>query len=139
MTASAPNRRRPRPRRALRSLAVAMAVGTAVVAAACGGGDSAQVLSGDAGKGQQLARDRGCTSCHRADGGRSEGPSWKGLAGSTVQLADGTSVVADDAYLARSITDPRSQVVAGYKVPMQPQKLQEGDVPLLVAYIKALK
>jgi cytochrome c oxidase subunit 2 len=110
------------------------------VAAACGGSDSsAPVLGGDAGKGQQLAKDRGCTSCHTANGARSEGPTWKGLAGSNVTLTDGTTVVADDAYLTRSITDPRAQVVSGSKTPMPPQKVSESDVPLLVAYIKALK
>src|SRR3954466_7925146 len=83
-----------------------------------GGGDGPPALSADASKGQQVAKDRGCANCHTPDGRRSEGPTWKGLYGSTVTLADGSTVVADDAYLARSIREPKAQMVQGYKSPM---------------------
>jgi cytochrome c oxidase subunit 2 len=107
-------------------------------AAACSS-DAAPVLTGEAARGQQIAKDKGCTSCHTPDGRRSEGPSWKGVAGSTVNLADGSSVVADDAYLARSITEPRAQVVKGFRGAMPVQSHSPDEVAALVAYIKALK
>jgi cytochrome c oxidase subunit 2 len=131
---------RSRPNRRLRPLALAALVSLATLGAGACSGDSTPVLSGDAAQGKQVARDKNCSSCHTADGGRSEGPTWKGLAGSTVKLADGSSVVADDAYLARSITDPRAQVVQGYRtaMPVTPN-LTDADVKALIAYINALK
>ena len=48
----------------------------------------------------------------RATGG--VGPKFVGLYGSQVTLDDGSTVVADDAYIRRSITDPDAQRVAGY-------------------------
>ena len=86
-----------------------------------------------------LAVELGCSSCHTTDGQRSEGPSWKGLAGSTVQLADGTSVVADEAYLRSSITDPAAQIVAGYGPGMPQQEISEADLDALVAFIQSLQ
>ena len=65
-------------------------------------------------RGRAVARDQGCTSCHSADGGRSVGPTWADLAGSTVRTADGRKLTADDAYLTRSIERPGADVVAGY-------------------------
>ena len=47
-----------------------------------------------------------CTTCHSADGSAKTGPTWKGLAGHEVELADGSKVAADESYLRESITDP---------------------------------
>jgi cytochrome c oxidase subunit 2 len=123
------------------SLALALVLsGALALTGACAGGDSGPVLGAEAAHGRQVAKDRGCTSCHTADGSRSEGPTWKGLAGSTVKLADGSTVVADDAYLARSIQDPRAQVVQGFRTPMPAQSgLTDADVAALTAYLKALR
>src|SRR5689334_18429248 len=52
-----------------------------------------------------------CMACHSIDGSTIVGPTWKGLYGSTVELEGGTTVVADDAYIANSIKNPLSQVV----------------------------
>lgn len=79
----------------------------------------------------------GCSSCHTIDGARSEGPTWQGLAGSQVQLADGTTVVADDAYFRRAILDPQAQVVAGYPA-MPAVPVTEAQADRLVAYIRSL-
>lgn len=57
-------------------------------------------------RGRKVAQDRGCLTCHSLDGGKMIGPSWKGLFGRSEQLADGTSLVVDDAYFIESITDP---------------------------------
>lgn len=133
-----PTLRRPAARIAGALVLAAAVTGTAMAAGACAG-DSEPVLTGEAARGQQVAKDRGCTSCHTATGGRSEGPTWKGLAGSTVTLADGRTVVADDMYLSRSITQPRAEVVQGYRIPMPTQNVSDADVTALVAYIKALR
>jgi cytochrome c1 len=131
---------RPRPSARWRALLVVLAVSAgAAVAGACGG-DSAPALTGEAARGKEVAKAKGCASCHTATGGRSEGPTWKGLAGSSVNLADGTTVVADDAYLTRAIKDPRAQIVQGFRTPMPaPAGLTDTDLAALLAYIKALK
>ncbi|MEZ5137813.1 MAG: cytochrome c [Acidimicrobiales bacterium] len=86
----------------------------------------------------EVATRLGCTSCHTSDGRRSEGPTWEGLAGSTVTLADGTTVVADDAYLRRAITDPQAEIVAGYAPGMPQQEISDEDLDALVAFIQTL-
>ncbi|MCB1039312.1 MAG: cytochrome c [Acidimicrobiales bacterium] len=81
----------------------------------------------------------GCSSCHTTDGQRSEGPTWKGLAGSTVTLADGSTVVADDAYLRRAITDPAADVVTGYTASMPTIEVTDAQLAALVAFIDSLR
>ena len=91
-------------------------------------------------KGKQLAQGNGCLSCHSTDGSQLVGPTWKGLYGSKVELTDGSTVTADEAYLKQSIADPDSQVVKGYQ-PIMPEypQLSEEDIQALVEYIKSLK
>ena len=55
-------------------------------------------------------------------------------------LQNGSTVVADDAYLRDSILQPKKWVVAGYK-PVMPSfdgVVSEADLADLVAYIKSL-
>ncbi|CAN5911575.1 hypothetical protein BH23ACT2_BH23ACT2_18540 [soil metagenome] len=119
-----------------------MLVVAGFVLAACGGGDSTEGApepTSPAGqRGEALAENKGCLACHTVTGERSTGPTWQGLAGSEVELADGATVVADDDYLARSITDPRSEVVAGYPNIMPEQDLTTDEVADLLAYIGEL-
>ncbi len=88
--------------------------------------------------GRQVAERYGCTSCHSVDGSRRAGPSWLGLYGSEVKLADGTTVVADEAYLERSITEPSAQVVAGYPDSMPTRALSGDELVEVIAYLKSL-
>ena len=67
------------------------------------------------------------------------GPSWVGLAGSTVELDDGSTPVADEAYLRRSISEPQAQRVAGYTIAMPENGLSEDEVDAIVAYILELR
>ena len=48
------------------------------------------------------------------------GPTWFGLYGSNVELADGTTVVADDAFIAESILNPKAKEVAGFAPTVMP-------------------
>ncbi|HEU0116755.1 MAG TPA: cytochrome c [Thermomicrobiales bacterium] len=97
-------------------------------------------MAGDVERGRALAQGQ-CLVCHTTDGRPLVGPTWKGLAGSTVELQDGTKVVADDAYLHQSIVDPMKQVVKGYPPAMAPfgKILTEQQIQDLIAYIKSLK
>ena len=130
----------------LRRLAVAGTLAVAAVfggLAACGGSDEyavPEMKTEAAQAGQALAKERGCLSCHTESGRRSTGPTWKDLAGNEVELASGQTVVADDEYLARSITDPKAEVVAGF-APIMPTSytdLTDDELADLVAYLRAL-
>ena len=94
-----------------------------------------------ASRGMVLADSNGCLACHTIDGTPSTGPTWKGVAGSSRPLETGESVVADDLYLFRSITDPGSQVVAGFDNVMPAtygDTLSDQEISDLVEYIKSL-
>jgi cytochrome c oxidase subunit 2 len=82
----------------------------------------------------------GCSGCHAA-GSAVHAPGLAGLYGGPVQLADGRTVTADDAYLRDSILQPRRDIVAGYE-PVMPSfagQIDDGAVVRLVAYIRSLK
>ena len=123
--------------------------------AACGGGGgtsattktgSSSTASGGAlvAKGKALYTSKGCQSCHSLDGSSGVGPSWKGLAGARVKLADGTTVTADDAYLREAIEAPDKQIVSGYPPKVMskaipPGSISPADAAALVAYIKSVR
>jgi len=95
----------------------------------------------DAARGEKLYQESGCKACHSLDGTKGVGPTWKGLAGETVKLADGSSVTADDAYLLESIKLPGAKTVEGFSAGAMPSfsYLTDGQVADLVEFIKTLK
>jgi cytochrome c oxidase subunit 2 len=125
---------------------VAVVVGSLAAGAglaACGddGGSGDDVVLSAAGeRGKELARTQGCISCHSADGSRSTGPTWKGIAGAEVELENGSTVVRDDAYLRTAIIASRGQVVKGYAniMPVYEGELSEEEIADLIAYLRDL-
>jgi cytochrome c oxidase subunit 2 len=115
----------------------ALAVAALTVLVACGDddGDQPSGLGAAARRGAELADDNGCSACH---GAGTVGPSWDGLYGSSVELDDGTTVIADDEYLTRAITDPGAEIVADYDVSMPDNDLDDDEVGAIVAYIREL-
>jgi cytochrome c oxidase subunit 2 len=93
----------------------------------------------DANRGQQVYETGGCKACHSIDGTPLIGPTWRGLFGSTVQLADGSSVEADETYLTQSIRDPNSQIVAGFNPGMPQLPLTDLQVNDVIEFIKTLR
>lgn len=95
----------------------------------------------DAGRGKLIYEQSGCKACHSTDGAEGIGPTWKGLFEHEVQLADGSTVIADDVYLTASIKQPALQTVAGYPSNAMPDfsYLKDGQVKDLVEYIRSLK
>ncbi len=92
--------------------------------------------------GETLAKDNGCTACHAPTKEKIVGPGWGGLYGSTVKFADGSSVVANDAYLAEKILKPDAKVVAGYEAGVMPsfaKILNSDQIAAIVAYIRSLE
>jgi cytochrome c oxidase subunit 2 len=116
-------------------------VGTAAVAFVIGlssCGDGTSNLSEVAQRGKDTALSNGCASCHGVEGQGGVGPTWIDLAGSDRELQDGTTVVADDAYLVRSILEPRVEEVVGYTIAMPANGMTEAQAADVVAYIKEL-
>ncbi|MBZ5537898.1 MAG: cytochrome c oxidase subunit II [Acidobacteriia bacterium] len=105
-----------------------------------------QWLSGGAGgetmeqAGARLFQKLACTNCHRSDNsGRA--PTLVGVYGRPVKLVDGSTVMADDAYIRESILRPAARVAAGYQ-PIMPTfqgQVNEESILQLIAYIKSLK
>jgi mono/diheme cytochrome c family protein len=97
-------------------------------------------------RGKGLYTADGCSACHSLTGSSSVGPSFKGLAGSTVTLTSGQTVTADDAYLERSIADADAEIVKGYRAGVMSAAIgsynlaaKPDDIRAVVAYIKSRK
>jgi cytochrome c oxidase subunit 2 len=90
--------------------------------------------------GAQLYRNYSCAICHSTDGSVGHGPSYAGLFGRVVPLADGTSVKADEAYLLESIKEPNAKIVKGFPANFMPpyRQLQKVEYDSLVLFIKSL-
>ena len=122
----------------MQRVAVAATALAAVFGTACSGGDDNRTAVPP---GAEVADRVGCAACHgeRGEGVEGLGPAWVNLFGSTVELEDGNSVVADRAYLERSITEPDAQRVAGFTLQMPPYRLDEADLTALLDYIEGLR
>lgn len=93
-------------------------------------------------RGDLLAQQFGCRACHSIDGTTSVGPSWKGIFGSQVLLADGSTVLVDRDYIIESIRDPGTKIVAGFQNLMPANigaSLSDAQIEDIVAFIESLK
>ncbi|MGE5776534.1 MAG: cytochrome c oxidase subunit II [Chloroflexota bacterium] len=92
------------------------------------------------GRGQALVAANGCAACHSINGSAGIGPTWFGLSGSQVELSDGSTVTADDAYIHESIKAPQEKIVAGFETQLMPTyPFNDDQINDIVAYIKTLK
>jgi cytochrome c oxidase subunit II len=90
--------------------------------------------------GEKLFTDLNCITCHRPDSA-GRGPVLAGIFDRPVKLADGSTVVADEAYVRESIVNPAAKVTAGYQ-PVMPTfqgQVSEEQVIALIAYIRSLQ
>ena len=91
-------------------------------------------------RGEQLFNDLACNTCHRSDGS-GRGPSLVNKFGAPQELANGTSVAVNEAYVRESILTPQAKLVAGYQ-PLMPTfqgLVSEESVMALVEYVKSLR
>ena len=90
-------------------------------------------------QGEALFRSLGCSGCH-APASSVHAPDLTGVFGRSVHLADGRTVVADEAYLRDSILLPGRDVVAGYQPVMPSFKgiVNEEQMVRLLAYLRSL-
>ncbi len=152
MHMESPHRSARRGRAPRLALSIAVTAGLAAAAVACGGDDATtstaddtRVPPSDLGldpaaveRGEAGARAMGCAGCHGQDFGGGAGPGWIGLHGSEVVLADGTTVIADEAYLTRAIADPDADLREGYTLRMPANSLTDEAIADIVAYIISL-
>ena len=92
------------------------------------------------GLGQLIVSQNGCAACHSINGSAGIAPTWLNLFGSSVELSDGTTVTADDAYITESIKTPQAKIVAGFDTQKMPTYgFSDDQIAAIVAYIKTLK
>jgi cytochrome c oxidase subunit 2 len=91
--------------------------------------------------GEKLAAEHGCMRCHTVDGTPHLGPTWRGMYGSQVPLSDGTTIVADEAYLTESMMDPNAKIHLGYQaiMPSYLGQLAGPEAAAIVEYIRSLR
>jgi cytochrome c oxidase subunit 2 len=126
----------------LRSLAPLVPVLVAAFGLVACGADGAEPadlgLSAAGRAGQDLAIEKGCGSCHGINGEGGVAPALQGLVGRTVTLGDGTTLVADEAYIIESILQPNAKRVDGYSLPMPQVNLSDEELASIVTYIAEL-
>lgn len=91
-------------------------------------------------QGESLFGQLGCSTCHQLDQ-QGRGPNLRGVYGSRIQLQNGQTVLADDAFIRESILNPNAKVVAGYRPDIMPTfqgQITEEQLLQLIVYIKSL-
>jgi len=91
--------------------------------------------------GQQLFQTLGCVSCHGANGEGGRGPALAGLFGRQVFLANGQTLVADEAYVRESIENPQAKLVTGFS-PIMPTfqgQVTPEQLIQIMSFIKSLQ
>jgi cytochrome c oxidase subunit II len=88
--------------------------------------------------GMAIAIEKGCIACHTVDGTAGIGPTWKGTYGTLRTLSDGSQILADDAYLDRSIREPAAEVVKGFENIMIAPELSQAELGQLLQVIRDL-
>jgi cytochrome c oxidase subunit II len=89
--------------------------------------------------GERLFASMGCNACH-SGGPAARGPSLAGVYGSKLQLANGSQVLVNEAYLRDAILNPSQHVTAGYTpiMPTYQGQISEDGLIDLVEYLKGM-
>jgi cytochrome c oxidase subunit 2 len=87
--------------------------------------------------GERLFASMGCNQCHNGSPA-ARGPSLAGVYGAKLQLANGSQVLVNDAYLRDAILNPSEHVTAGYApiMPTYQGQISEDGLIDLVEFIK---
>jgi cytochrome c oxidase subunit II len=91
-------------------------------------------------QGQKQFQQLGCATCHLLDQ-QGRCPNLRGLYNKPVQLNNGQTVIADDAYIRESILTPNAKIVNGFEPDVMPVfkgQVSEEGVIQLIAFIKSL-
>lgn len=115
----------------------AKAAAAAAPAAAASEADLAKLSPAERGK--HWYETKLCATCHSLDGSARVGPSFKGVYGKQHKLTDGSTIVADDAYLTESILHPAAKIVEGYPPAMPAGLVDEKQTADLIEFLKTVK
>lgn len=96
------------------------------------------VLSPAAQEGREIANSNGCSSCHGKNGQGVTAPSWQDIYLKQIPIEGGATVLADEEYLYRSITDPQADIVRGWTIKMPTNDLNDDEIAAIISYIKEL-
>jgi cytochrome c oxidase subunit II len=90
--------------------------------------------------GERLFASMGCNACHSGSAA-ARGPNLAGVYGSKLQLANGSQVLVNEAYLRDAILNPSQHVTAGYApiMPTYQGQVSEDGLIDLVEYVKGLQ
>jgi cytochrome c oxidase subunit II len=92
-----------------------------------------------ANRGAALFQQLACNSCH-LDSAQGRGPSLQNVFGNPVELQDGSTVIADEAYIRESILNSQAKVVRGFQ-PLMPTfqgLISEEGVAALIEHVRSL-
>lgn len=90
-------------------------------------------------RGNTLFNQLACNTCH-LDTGQGRGPSLKDVFGTEVELADGSKVKVDEAYLRESILNSQAKIVKGFQ-PLMPTfqgLISEEGLVALIEHVKSM-
>lgn len=93
-------------------------------------------------RGQVWMTQYGCVACHSVDGTPKVGPSFFGLFGREETFEDGSTLIADEAYIFESIRQPALKIVQGFPnaMPAEVAKdISDEQIADMIEYIKTLK
>lgn len=82
----------------------------------------------------------GCATCHLMNQ-QGRGPNLTNLYGKRIYLSNGSTVIADDAYIRESILNPNAKIVASFQpniMPVFQGQISEEGINEVIAYIKSL-
>lgn len=87
--------------------------------------------------GERLFASMGCNACHSGTAA-ARGPSLAGVYGSKLQLANGSQVLVNDAYLRDAILNPSQHITAGFApiMPTYQGQISEDGLIDLVEFIR---
>jgi cytochrome c oxidase subunit II len=91
-------------------------------------------------EGQKQFAQLGCATCHLLDT-QGRCPNLRNIYNKPVQLNNGQTVIADDAYLRESILNPNAKIVSGFEPNVMPNfkgQISEEGVIQLISYVKSL-
>jgi cytochrome c oxidase subunit 2 len=89
--------------------------------------------------GKALAEAKGCLACHSVDGGPGIGPTFKGIWGQTVELADGSKRVVDADFVKTMILHPAANPVKGFDPVMPELPMSDQEIGQITDYLKEVK
>ncbi len=90
-------------------------------------------------EGERLWRAQLCVHCHSLDGTPKSGPSLQHAFTGTAELADGTSVPRDEAYVRESILRPNEKITKGYPpvMPAYDHRLVPPQLDAILSYMRS--